>query len=102
MKTALPLLFALTAILAASCTRTVDDTVVLGGTDDDAAAPSLGPTNVDPDAAVAVTGSCPSTKCTAPYTTCDTSTFACDVDLSSDNSNCGACGVKCPFVTPLG
>lgn len=39
---------------------------------------------------------CPSTACTLPFATCANSRFACDVDLRSDPTNCGACGSPCP------
>jgi len=38
---------------------------------------------------------CPVTECSPPRTTCPSSKFPCDVDLSRDNDNCGACGVRC-------
>ncbi len=38
---------------------------------------------------------CPVTTCSSPYATCPSSAFPCDVDLMTDNDNCGACGVEC-------
>ncbi len=39
---------------------------------------------------------CPSDKCQGKYATCSTSKYLCDIDLSNDPENCGACGHKCP------
>jgi len=38
---------------------------------------------------------CPVTTCSFPWATCDSSRFPCDTDLSSDDDNCGGCGVRC-------
>ena len=38
---------------------------------------------------------CAVTTCAAPRATCPSSAFPCDVDLSSDNENCGGCGISC-------
>lgn len=38
---------------------------------------------------------CPVTTCSLPYTTCASSAFPCDVNLLTDDDNCGACGVRC-------
>jgi hypothetical protein len=47
-------------------------------------------------------GACPEVKCPSGRTTCPNSRFPCDVDLSSDNNNCGACGNYCPGKAELG
>ncbi len=47
-------------------------------------------------------GACPTNECPAGRTTCPNSRFPCDVDLSSDNNNCGACGHYCPGKEELG
>lgn len=66
---------------------------------EDAGAPSL----VNPDAGVpaldaGLTSYCPVSSCPAPFATCSSSRFPCDVDVTSDPGNCGACGVVCPQV----
>ncbi|AKV00311.1 hypothetical protein AKJ09_06974 [Labilithrix luteola] len=38
---------------------------------------------------------CPVTTCSLPHATCPSSNFPCDVNLLTDNDNCGACGVRC-------
>ena len=47
------------------------------------------------DAEVSATAMCPVTTCPAPYATCASSQFPCDVNLLEDNDNCGECGVRC-------
>jgi hypothetical protein len=60
------------------------------------------PAFVAPDAGLAtdtgidLTSYCPSDRCPAGHTTCPTSLFSCDVDLSTDPNNCGECGNVCP------
>ncbi|OJY16438.1 MAG: hypothetical protein BGO98_30620 [Myxococcales bacterium 68-20] len=44
----------------------------------------------------AFVGMCPSNECPAGRTTCPNDPFPCSVDLTSDDDNCGACGVRCP------
>ncbi len=89
----------LASIVVQACTT---QTYLGRGFDDDAA---IGPpsfTNADGGeggASIAEDASrdmCPSDKCKAPYGTCSTSTYLCDVDLSSDPDNCGSCGNQCP------
>ncbi|AKU93601.1 hypothetical protein AKJ09_00265 [Labilithrix luteola] len=38
---------------------------------------------------------CIETECPEPWATCGAS-YKCGINLSNDNSNCGACGVACP------
>ncbi|AKU98468.1 Tryptophan synthase alpha chain [Labilithrix luteola] len=38
---------------------------------------------------------CPSTECPPGRVACPNKPFPCAVDLSSDDENCGACGVRC-------
>lgn len=45
---------------------------------------------------------CPSTRCTNNTATCPGSLFACDVDLMTDDGNCGACGVSCAGAAGIG
>jgi hypothetical protein len=39
---------------------------------------------------------CPSSECSARYTTCPDSTFPCDVDIKNDRNHCGSCDAVCP------
>ncbi len=55
--------------------------------------------SIAPDAASAFASYCPSAECPAGYGTCKGSKFTCDVNLSTDIQNCGACGVQCPATT---
>jgi len=38
---------------------------------------------------------CAATDCPAPYATCERSRYRCDINLDSDNENCGGCGIRC-------
>ncbi len=38
---------------------------------------------------------CPVTTCSFPHATCASSEFPCDVDLLTDDENCGGCGKSC-------
>jgi hypothetical protein len=53
----------------------------------DASAPDSGT-----DAALAL---CPTAECPPDRVTCPNKPFPCGVDLTSDEDNCGACGVRC-------
>ena len=93
--------FAVATILVQACTT---QTYLGRGFDDDAGAPQPpsftgSPDGGDAEASVPgtpVVDMCPSDKCKAPWATCSTSRFLCDVDLSNDPENCGSCGNKCP------
>lgn len=39
---------------------------------------------------------CIATECPFPYSTCGVDKYRCRTNLSSDENNCGACGVQCP------
>lgn len=38
---------------------------------------------------------CPVTTCPSSFATCPSSAFPCDVDLMTDDENCGGCGIRC-------
>lgn len=92
--------FAAASVLVQACTS---QTYLGRGFDDDAGAQPP-PFTVDADGGDAQASApetplvdmCPSDKCKAPWATCSTSRFLCDVDLSTDSENCGSCGNKCP------
>lgn len=58
--------------------------------------PSLLGDNADSGSPEASVGACPSNECPPGRVTCPNTRFPCGVDLSSDDENCGACGVRCP------
>jgi len=68
-----------------------------GGEGASSGAPGNGPV-IAPDASLAPTAAlqCATSECAPGYATCALSTFTCDVNLQTDNNNCGACGVVCP------
>jgi hypothetical protein len=81
-----------TALVA--CSRPI----VMGEISDNGGGPLVSPDGgvvLEPDAGAAV-GMCPSTECPVGRVTCANDPFPCSVDLSSDDDNCGACGVRCP------
>ncbi len=56
------------------------------------ATPEAGAPTPDP----ALLTYCPSSECPAGFATCADSRFPCDINLSTDPANCGACGAACP------
>jgi len=50
------------------------------------------PSAASPDGAVPL---CPTAECPEGRVTCPSTPFPCAVDLTSDEENCGACGVRC-------
>jgi hypothetical protein len=64
---------------------------------DDGGSDAAADVSVAPDVAM-----CVATTCTPPLATCDDGAIArCNVDLLSDNDNCGECGHKCENYDPL-
>lgn len=85
--------FALASICVQACTS---QTYLGRGFDDDAgpAPPSF--TSMDAQTTEASSGgACPSNECPDGRATCPNNPHPCAVDLSSDDDNCGACGVVC-------
>ncbi len=87
----LPLL----GVLVFACTSPVRDDIVIGGYSGDQSFGATDASAAAPDATEALS-SCPSTECPEGRVTCPNNPFPCAVDLSSDDDNCGACGVRCP------
>lgn len=79
------------------------------GSDDDAGSstPSFTPPSDGGDADVEPTptetlNTCIGTECVWPRATCDDGSIArCNIDLLTDNDNCGECGNKCGSYKPL-
>jgi len=84
------------ALSAAGCNSSIDV-----GTDADAGRESIftpddgGAGKASPESG-AGGGLCPSSECPPGRVTCPNEPFPCSVDFSSDDENCGACGVRCP------
>ncbi|AKU94821.1 hypothetical protein AKJ09_01485 [Labilithrix luteola] len=98
-------------VIATSCAPSVTDTIVIGGSPDDAAAeptPSFtspvdaddAETSLDDDAAstakMCVTSECPPLWGTCPNRYGQVSKYRCSTHLADDYANCGACGASCP------
>jgi len=105
MKKTSVVVLATAILVACGSVRRVD----LRGSDASGSLDASAPSFTKEDAAATVereagglTSYCPSDKCSEPYTTCPSSRFRCDVNLATDNANCGACGVVCPVVPGLG
>ncbi|WP_146646603.1 hypothetical protein [Labilithrix luteola] len=77
---------------------------VVGETIDAGPPPTLSSPAEESDASSTpnqTTSFCPTNTCAAPFTTCPSSNFPCDIDLSKDPYNCGRCGVVCPGLGDL-
>lgn len=53
-------------------------------------------TDAGPDASKVLANLCASNHCPPGRTTCPSSTYPCDIDISDDIENCGGCGNMCP------
>lgn len=87
------------AMLVYACTTT---SRVVGEINSDAGPNVFAPAD-DADAsspAEVTTAFCPTAECKAPFATCASSTFPCDVDLDEDPHNCGGCGLDCGGADP--
>lgn len=88
------------AMAAPSCAPAQERIVVLAGDDptgtfaDEAGSADTG-VETQSDGEIALTEYCPSNKCPIGRTTCLGSAFLCDVDLQTDEFNCGECGRRC-------
>ena len=82
-------------VLAIACSGAITDDVYVG----DVTPPGLlgsPDAGASAEAEAGLISYCPSNKCPAGWTTCPSSRFPCDVNLWTDVTNCGACGVTCP------
>jgi hypothetical protein len=86
-----------TSLLVLACVSSSSNDVVIGTRDNEEVFGTAdgGDASLSPDVA-ASTLMCPSNQCPAGKVTCANNPLPCAVDLSSDNENCGACGVLCP------
>ena len=88
-------LLCLVAALPAGCSSEI----YIGNDADAGGGPLVSPSvdgGITPSESGAAVGLCPSNECPAGRVTCPNDPFPCSVDLSSDDDNCGACGVRCP------
>ncbi|MBN9166619.1 MAG: hypothetical protein BGO98_40255 [Myxococcales bacterium 68-20] len=87
-----------TVVLVGGCGESVTVADALGSGpifgSADAGEDAIAPTN-EMDAEAVDVLMCPVMTCTFPQATCPSSASPCDVDLLSDDENCGACGVRC-------
>ncbi len=93
LKAALPL-----ALVAACAVSETPVSVGDGFPDAGASTPAFTPPPEagSADVSVPAQNMCIDTECPAPLGTCTSSRFKCDIDFSSDSSNCGGCGIVCP------
>jgi hypothetical protein len=88
----------------AACAVNSDPVDVGDGYPEAGAQPSFTPPDADagrPDVSVPPVNLCMATECPAPFATCNTSQYKCDVDFASDSKNCGSCGNVCPNYDPI-
>jgi hypothetical protein len=81
-----------------ACTTPMELGVVTSGPDSGTSGNQFGE-QVDagtPEASGPHVGLCATNECPAGRVTCPNNPFPCAVDLSSDETNCGACGNGCP------
>ncbi|MBN9167140.1 MAG: hypothetical protein BGO98_27870 [Myxococcales bacterium 68-20] len=87
-------LLLVTAVMAGGCGA---ESRVVGLESGSGPTPSLPVEAADASSQEASTGgACASNACPDGRVSCPNAPFPCGVDLSSDNDNCGACGVRCP------